>query len=218
MKHLILLISLSALGCSILSAATPQKVKPLFWPDSRLLPVQVTERLAMADGIEFSITEFNNSELPLFSTSLKGWKQVGRLSHRNASAAFENKLIAELKTGMSLIRAKDWLGELNRETLLQYTIGIQNLHPGRVTVLNADTGFAPIGGSGFFAGKPYKLVHYQIASESDPKKVIEVRDFITQVDDLLIIMSFENPKGTADRHSGMALNMLDSITRLDELE
>jgi hypothetical protein len=107
---------------------------------------------------------------------------------------------------------------LNEESLNRYVAGIQNLNPGRFTLLNSQTRFAPIQGSGFLLGKPYKMVHYRLVSEDDPTVVTEIRDFITQNDDTLIILSFECPQNLASRTSGSALTMLASLSSLDDLE
>lgn len=206
-----------SLGWSLAQAA-PHRNPPLFWPEQQLMPIQVDYKEVMADGLEFTITEFSNSELPLYSPLMDDWKQVGRLTHRNASVAFANNRNPSIKSGISLIRASDWLGELSSESLDRYVASLRNLHPNRFKLLNSDSGYAPIQGSGFLAGNPYKMVHYQITSAEDPAKVTEIRDFISQMDDYLLVVSFESPQSLASRNSGMALTMVTSLSHLADLE
>ncbi len=199
-------------------AATPQKITPLFWPENRLAAIQVHYKDAIADGLEFKIMEFANSLLPLYSPSMKQWDQVTELTHRRSSVAFANNRNPSIKAGVSIVKATDWLKELNKESLIRYVASLQNLYPNRFTLLNPDTDFAPISGTGFFVGQPYKMVHYQVVSDEDPNAITEIRDFITQVDDILVILSFESPKDLASRNVGMALNMLAFLSNLDDFE
>lgn len=212
------IVVLAAISLSRLDANSPEEPPPLFWPDNQLIPIQISTKDVMSDGLEFNITEFANSALPLYSTSLRNWDWIEGLTHRRASAAFSNRKNPHIKSGISLIRAETWLGDLTSESLNRYVAGIQNLNPNRFTLLNADTNFAPLSGSGFLAGQPYKLVHYQIVSKEDPNSIIEIRDFISKVDDILVVVSFESPDGLASRNSGMALNLLTSLTKLEDLE
>ena len=215
--HLLFILILGSLGIATTQAA-PQKVTPLFWPEQKLIPMQVHYKEAMSDGLDFTITEFSNSTLPLYSPSMKAWKQVGELTHRNASAAFANNRNASIKTGITLVKSKDWLGELNKENLDRYVQALRNLHSNYFTLLNSDPEFSPVHGSAFLVGNPYKMVHYHIASRENPNAIMEIRDFITQIDDTLLIVSFESPKDLASHNTGMALNLMASLSSLDDLE
>jgi hypothetical protein len=199
-------------------SAAIDKAGPLFWPENRLIPIKVSDTKANADALEFTITEFKNSTLPLFSSSMKEWHAVAGLTYYKTSAAFAHIHNPSIKTGISLVKSRDWLGDLNEDSLNRYVAALQISNPKRFTHLNPDTRFAPVGGSGFLVGNPYKMVHYEVVAEEDPTVVTEIREFIAQEKDLLIILSFESPKSMASRVSGTALMQLSALSRMDELE
>ena len=199
-------------------AATPVKNPPLFWPEGKFIPIQVSYQQALADGLEFTITEFANSELPLYSPSMRDWKQTDKLTYRKSSVAFANNRNPAIKAGIAMVKSNDWLQSLDKDALNQYVASLRLQYPKRFVLKNVDTDFSPVPGSGFLIGKPYKMVHYQIVSEHNPNAVIEIRDFITQINDLTLVMSFESPSGLASHNSRMALTMLTSLSKLDDLE
>ena len=216
-RHLFSFLLVGILSVSA-KGTTPQKTTPLFWPESRLIPIQVHSKDAFADGLEFTITEFANSLLPLYSPSMKQWNQVSKLTYRRSSVAFANNRNPNIKAGISIVKANDWLQELNIKNLARYTASLQNLYKNRFIPLNSENNFSPISGSGFLVGSPYNMVHYQVVSENDPNKITEIRDFITQIDDVLVILSFESPQSLANHNTNRALNLMESLSSLDDLE
>lgn len=215
-KRLITLLIIA--GSSSVQADTLQKLPPIFWPEDQLIPIQLANTTTMADGLEFNITKFKNPAVPLYSYSMSQWQVVPQLNFRKASLSFANKRNGAIKAGLSIVQSNHWLKNLDTETLNRYVAGLQNRNRERFTWLNPDTGFAPIPGTGFFAGNPYKIVHYRIRPEEDNQPTVEVWDFIADSDGHLLILSFECPQELASHNSGTPLNLMSSIGRVDELE
>lgn len=213
-----LVIILVVFGLHGALSATIEKKPPLFWPDARLIPIQVSYNTVISDGLEFRITKYNNTIIPFYSPSLSEWKSGGKLTFRNASIALVNQRNPKIKAGVSIVRTQDWLKEINQETLTRYVAAIRNQYPERLVWLNQDTGFAPIPRTGFLLGKPYKLVHYRINPEQKEQAAIEIWDFISAHKDSTIIFSFECPEPLAARNLDTAIMLISSLARMDELE
>ena len=72
------------------SVAVVKKETPLYWPENDLIPIQLSNKKVMADGLQFTIAELSNSRIALYSTSMSEWKLTSSLTHRKASVAFSN--------------------------------------------------------------------------------------------------------------------------------
>ena len=197
--------------------AVSEKLAPLFWPDTKLIPIQVGSKDVVSDGLEFTINEFQNAVLPFYTSSMSDWKYGSQLSYRNGSVVFNYTRNPSIKTAVSLIRSSDWLPQLDSESLDRYVASLQNLHKNRFTLLNADTDYAPIFASGFLLGNPYKLLNYEIKPEDPNLPTLVFWDLIAKEDDNLIVLSVECPKSLADRNSSMPLVFLTTLARLEDM-
>lgn len=197
--------------------AMPEKLVPLFWPDTQLIPVQVNSQDVVSDGLEFTITEFRNSILPFYTSSTSNWLYSSQLNFRKASIVLNNTRNRSIKTAVSLIRSSNWLPQLDSESLDRYVASLQILHKDRFTLLNADTEYAPVFASGFLLGNPYKLLNYEIKPEDPALSTIVIWDLIAKEDDNLIVLSVECPKSLAERNSSMPLVFLNSLARTEDM-
>lgn len=205
------------LAITFMAHGATEKLIPLFWPDTKLIPIQIDSREVISDGLEFTITEFRNAVLPFYTSSMSDWKYGSKLNHRNASIVLNNSRNASIKAGVSLIRSSDWLPQLDSNSLDRYVASLQNLHKDRFTLLNAETEYAPVFGSGFLLGNPYKLVHYEIKPEDPSLSTVEIWDLVAQEDDHLTVLSVECPKSLAERNSNMPLVILTTLARTEDL-
>jgi hypothetical protein len=211
---LLLLISFTSAKADL----SAPDLMPMFWPQDRLIPIQTSQRIIKADGIEISIVELRNSALPMYSASFNHWSLASKLTFRNASIAFHTDRDSSIRMGLSLIKARDWLGELNEDTLKRYVLSLEKTNPGKFQLLNPNTHFDPISGSGLLVGNPYKQIHYEITDAAEPGKVIEVWDFIAQEKDLLVVLSFECPRQVSSRYQGTPEILLSSISTMEDFE
>ena len=205
-------------GLANLVSAAVSNTPPIFWPEKRLIPIQISHTTTIADGLEFNITQLNNSVLPLYSYSFSQWKVVPQLNFRNASLALANKRNPSIKAGLSIVKSEDWLKTLGADTLERYVASISYLNPGRFTLLNPGTAFGPIQRTGYFIGNPYKMVHYQIKPEEETEPTLVIWDFITEVDGSTFILSFECPQKLASLNSATPLALMSSLGTLDDFE
>ncbi|MCB1124666.1 MAG: hypothetical protein KJT03_24145, partial [Verrucomicrobiae bacterium] len=143
---------------------------------------------------------------------------ISGLNNRKVSTSFAISRQREVHFGISLIRSKDWLGDLNEENLKRYVTSLQIQYPNRFKLQNPDTAFAPLPNTEYLLGNPYKLVHYEVISEQDPEQVTDVKDFIAQEGDLLIVLSFECPKPLAARYIRTPDLLLSGICRAENLD
>ena len=219
MKFVVCIASLLVLitGLLPLRLQATELITPLFWPNSKLIPIQLGNKEVVSDGLEFSIVEFKNAVLPFYASSMSDWRATQSLTYRNASVALCHAYNPSLKTGVSIIPSNDWLGKLDTQTLNRYVASLRNLNKERFMLLNADTDFAPIYGSGFLLGNPYRLVHYEIEPVEETEPTMQIWDLIAEEDGKLIVLSFECPKSLAARNTGTPLVFLSSISRSEDL-
>lgn len=217
------LVLIQIMAAPILMASGGQsKMRPIFWPDAQLIPIQTAYSSALLDGLDIEITEFQNKAVPLFSTEMHTWKQIPRLTFRTASIAFSHTKNPSIRIGVSIVGTDRWLKEINTALLQSYVASIRLQHPERVTCLNEEEEFQPLGKSDFLIGHPYKMIHYTIEPKEDEKEeekmpTMEIWDFICEHEEYTVIFSYECPQSLATKNFPNALSTMFSFTRVEEL-
>ena len=213
------LLILATLGPALsLDAVSLENKPPLPWPDTGLSPIQLKKEGVISDGLQFTVTHFENQAVPFFAASLRDWRRSSNLSFRNASVCFQHARNPSIKIGVSLIRTKDWLIDLNEESLTRYIAGVSNSFPNRFEWLNENSRFSPVANSSFLLGQPYKQVHFRIKPEDPTKPVVEIRDLISKHEDWLIVFSIECPQNLALQNLESSLMLMSSFALMEDLD